>query len=266
MHGDALAEARIDLRGNIVLRHSKIKFLRHSAGHGDHGHLALPGLAEPALLGELLHETRAVAGGIGPVQRQPAIARQARDRHHQDNYEYFYHRSVPSAGVGNPVMNGCRAIMPCARHSGIGARRRDSRRRSGNSNLSDTPVISTSVIRHSARAVLVLALLLQGCTSTRTQWQLRQAVAVLEQRNDPDSLAAAAVLLRFTQRTPDEPAAHALIVRAVTLASGRADLAWLEIQNCRLVPGCDPNPEEARLRGLDPANGVAWINAMTRAN
>jgi hypothetical protein len=95
---------------------------------------------------------------------------------------------------------------------------------------------------------------------------LRRAVAVLEQRSDPDSLAAAAVMLRFTQRTPDEPAAQALIVRAVTLAPGRADLAWLEIQHCRLVPGCDPKPEEARLRGLDPANGVAWINAMTRAN
>jgi hypothetical protein len=126
-------------------------------------------------------------------------------------------------------------------------------------------VISSNVIRHSARAVLVLALLLQGCTSTRTQWQLRRAVAVLEQRSDPDSLAAAAVMLRFTQRPPDEPAAQALIVRAVALAPGRADLAWLEIQHCGLVPGCDPKPEEARLRGLDPTNGVAWINAMTRA-
>jgi hypothetical protein len=135
----------------------------------------------------------------------------------------------------------------------------------GRSNLSDTPVISSNVMRPSARAVLLLILLLQGCASTRTQWQLRRAVAVLEQRSDPDSLAAAAVMLRFTQRPPDEPAAQALIVRAVALAPGRADLAWLEIQQCGLVPGCDPKPEEARLRGLDPSNGVTWINAMTRA-
>jgi hypothetical protein len=121
-------------------------------------------------------------------------------------------------------------------------------------------------LRLPALSGLALVILLQGCASTRAHWQLRRAVAVLEQRSDPDSLAAAAVLLRFTQRTSTAAAARALLVRAVTAAPERADLAWLEIQNCRLVAGCDSGSEELRLRALDPTNGAAWINAMTRAN
>jgi hypothetical protein len=101
MHCDALAEAGIDLRGDVVLRDREIKLLGHGTGHRDHGHLAFPGLADPALLGELLHETGALAGGIGPVQTEPAVAGQARDHHHQENNEYFCHWSVQPAALCN---------------------------------------------------------------------------------------------------------------------------------------------------------------------
>jgi hypothetical protein len=93
---------------------------------------------------------------------------------------------------------------------------------------------------------------------------LKQAVIVLEQRNDADSLAAAAVVLHFTQ--PDPEAVHALLIRAVTVTPERADLAWLEIQFCREAPPCDPDPEEARLRTLDPSNGATLMNAVDRAS
>jgi hypothetical protein len=124
--------------------------------------------------------------------------------------------------------------------------------------------IFNNVNRLSAALILPLAFLLQGCAAARMDRHLKQAVIVLEQRSDADSLAAAAVVLRFTQPSPDS--VLALLVRAVSVAPERADLVWLEIQFCRETPSCDPEPEEARLRTLDPTNGAAWINAMARAN
>jgi hypothetical protein len=121
-------------------------------------------------------------------------------------------------------------------------------------------------------AALLLPWFLVGCASpptarqTRSERQLTQAVAVLEQRSDADSLAAAAVVLRFARPHSDVTAAHALLVRAVTVAPERADLAWLEIQMCREVSGCDSEPEELHLRALDPSNGAAGLNALARAN
>jgi hypothetical protein len=113
----------------------------------------------------------------------------------------------------------------------------------------------------------LLTLLLQGCTAARSQHHFKQAVAVLEQRTDADSLAAAAVLSMFTQPRPLHwDRALALLVRAVAAAPERADLVWLNIQVCREVPACDPVPEVDRLRVLDPSNGAGWLNAVTRAD
>ena len=132
-------------------------------------------------------------------------------------------------------------------------------------------MVFNNAIRITALPVLVLVLPLQGCATGRTQRQLQQAVAVLEQRSDPDSLAAAALLLPLTYPAGVRPAANAaaaraLLLRATTEAPARADLAWVEIEQCRQIPGCDARPEELRLRALDPINGATWINAMTRAN
>jgi hypothetical protein len=113
----------------------------------------------------------------------------------------------------------------------------------------------------------LLTLLLQGCTAARSQHHFKQAVAVLEQRTDADSLAAAAVLSMFTQPRPLHwDRALALLVRAVAAAPERADLVWLNIQVCREVSACDPVPEVDRLRVLDPSNGAGWLNAVTRAD
>jgi hypothetical protein len=125
-------------------------------------------------------------------------------------------------------------------------------------------MVSKNAIRLMALSLLVIALFIQGCTTGRAHRQLQRAVAVLEQRSDPDSLAAAAVLLPLTQ--PNAAAAQALLARATTVAPTRADLAWVEIEQCRQVPGCDPRPEELRLRALDPTNGAIWVNALARAN
>jgi hypothetical protein len=57
-----------------------------------------------------------------------------------------------------------------------------------------------------------------------------------------------------------------LLARATAAAPDRPDLVWLEIQACRQAPGCDPEPQELRLRTLDPSNGAVWLNAIARAS
>jgi len=120
--------------------------------------------------------------------------------------------------------------------------------------------------RRTSALIFLLAILLQGCATARTNRHLKQAVAVLEQRSDADSLAAAAMVLRIAEHKPENDAALALLMRAVTAAPERADLAWLDIQMCRQVPACNPDSEERQLRELDPSNGVSWMSALARAN
>jgi hypothetical protein len=116
------------------------------------------------------------------------------------------------------------------------------------------------------RLSLLLVILLQGCGTDRIDRHLKQAVAVLEQRSDADSLAAAAATLRLAEKMPDSDAALELIGRATMAAPERPDLTWLEIQICREVPSCNPEVQELHLRDLDAANGAPWINALVRAN
>jgi hypothetical protein len=92
---------------------------------------------------------------------------------------------------------------------------------------------------------------------------LKQAVGALQQRSDADSLAAAGLLSPW-ERKPD--LSVELLTRATLVAPARADLAWLSILICRQVSACDPGPEVARLRALDPSNGAGWLNAVARAN
>lgn len=92
--------------------------------------------------------------------------------------------------------------------------------------------------------------------------RLDRAVAVLEGREDADSLAAAALL------TLDKPAGGAweLLTRAVTLAPGRADLVWLQLQSCLKQPQCDAAAVSRRLQILDPGNGAAQLSLLARAD
>src|SRR5437870_408099 len=68
-----LAERRVDGRRHRVASHGEVEHLRHRAGERHHRELALPGLADPALLGKLLHVAGALALGVAPRQRGPGV-------------------------------------------------------------------------------------------------------------------------------------------------------------------------------------------------
>src|SRR5215469_10294991 len=57
---DPLAEALVDLLGDGLAGNGKGELLGDRSGHRHQGHLPLPGLADPALLGELLHIARSL--------------------------------------------------------------------------------------------------------------------------------------------------------------------------------------------------------------
>jgi hypothetical protein len=63
----------------------------------------------------------------------------------------------------------------------------------------------------------------------------------------------------------DGPRALASIARANVIATNRPDLAWLHVRVCTVVPGCEPEPVEARFRKLAPDNGVVWLGPLARA-
>lgn len=87
---------------------------------------------------------------------------------------------------------------------------------------------------------------------------MTQAAAVLAERTDADSLAAAALLIDLTDRTRAEQLAG----RASAAAPKRTDLLWLHGQFCKDVPDCNRKPIDARLRALDPDNGAVLLPAL----
>src|ERR1700681_2976282 len=78
-----------------------------------------------------------------------------------------------------------------------------------------------------------------------------------------DSLATAALLKQFGAETDD--GSYALAARAVELAPGRGDLAWLAVRLCNIAADCDPAVPEQHLHAVDPGNGVASMGALLRA-
>ena len=64
----------------------------------------------------------------------------------------------------------------------------------------------------------------------------------------------------------DAAQALAMAQLAVKRAPQRADAAWVHVQICANVQGCEPEPLETRLRKLDPTNGIAWLGPLARAN
>ncbi len=112
------------------------------------------------------------------------------------------------------------------------------------------------------------ALLLVGCAanSAKEQREYDKKVAVtraaLVSAGDPDSLAAAAIFGGWL----DDGLPHglSLIARAAEAAPDRSDLTWLHAQFCAQQESCDPKPILMHLRSLDPKNGVAWIEPLSR--
>jgi hypothetical protein len=95
----------------------------------------------------------------------------------------------------------------------------------------------------------------------KAQKHIEQAIAVLTQKSDADSLAAAGLM-----RGKRNDQALLLLARATAAAPQRADLVWLQAQRCDQLPPCNPEPIERRLRELDPSNGAAWFGALARAS
>lgn len=87
---------------------------------------------------------------------------------------------------------------------------------------------------------------------------MTQGIAMLAERSDPDSLAAAALLTVVT----DGARAEQLAARASAAAPKRPDLVWLHAQLCRDVPTCDRKPIDAQLHRLDPDNGAVFLPAL----
>jgi hypothetical protein len=112
----------------------------------------------------------------------------------------------------------------------------------------------------------LLSLQLGGCagpyesSESRRERSLETAAAALEGKSDADSLAAAALL-----RQRDPAKTLELLARATMIAPDRPDLAWLHVQACGRVPGCESQAQAERLRGLDPTNGAAWLPAAAAA-
>jgi len=103
---------------------------------------------------------------------------------------------------------------------------------------------------------------LAGCAGSDVRTETRAGVSNAPGGN-ADRLAAAA--LETWGARADHAQALALADRAAAAAPDRADLAWLQVGLCLASPGCDPAAAEARLRKLDPANGVPWLDVLARA-
>jgi hypothetical protein len=88
----------------------------------------------------------------------------------------------------------------------------------------------------------------------------------LQVAGDAASLAAAAALTFV----PDDVAVRnlqrlELLNAAVALEPRRPALLWLQLEACEAVDSCDLAQPTARLREVDPANGVAWYPMLFRA-
>jgi len=91
---------------------------------------------------------------------------------------------------------------------------------------------------------------------------VQRAAATLAGRNDADSLAAAAVLTLIQDRARAEQ----LAARANAAGPKRPDLLWLHAVLCDKMPTCDRKALEAKLRTLDPENGVTRVAALAEAS
>jgi hypothetical protein len=114
----------------------------------------------------------------------------------------------------------------------------------------------------SFRPLLLAALtLLAACAGSPSAPQRSSAAA--KPSGSADELAA--VALRSLVVVRDPQGALAAIARASELAPERPELVWLHARACMEVRGCEPEPIEARLRKLDPSNGVVWLGPLARA-
>jgi len=125
--------------------------------------------------------------------------------------------------------------------------------------------------RTAASALGALLLAVAGCGSTPNKdlakSPAQRGAELLTPgtlRATPADLLLADALRRQTVESNAEPAL-VLVEGAAQRAPERTDIAWLQVQLCLRVTGCQPEPLEARLRKLDPGNASAWVGALARA-
>jgi hypothetical protein len=112
-----------------------------------------------------------------------------------------------------------------------------------------------------AIALLAVTNAAQAASGTRLALQ-RQAIHVLIQRADADSIATAAAL-SFRQDT--SPGALELAVNAAELAPQNSVIAWLHLQLCVGAPPCDVRDVATVLRWIDADNGASWLPLLSAA-
>ena len=112
-------------------------------------------------------------------------------------------------------------------------------------------------------AVAALLLVTGGCGTTPPQQpDSKPAPAESFHATAADLMLADAMRRQYVEGAG---AALVLVEGAAQKAPDRPDIAWLQIALCRAVPGCQPEPLEARLRRLDPGNGIVWLGPLAKA-
>ena len=122
---------------------------------------------------------------------------------------------------------------------------------------------------------LLCALALAGCAHTggndsgvtagRTEY--RRDIRALMAQPTADRLATAAWLALQTQVPGEQDSGQALelIEQAEALAPNRPDLVWLNLAICEELKCTAEARIEARMKGLDPDNGLLWVWDLKRA-
>jgi hypothetical protein len=112
-------------------------------------------------------------------------------------------------------------------------------------------------------ALAALLLVLAACAAPSPQrGSAAQTASARAPSGNPDDLAGEAL-----QALAESDGQRALtaIARANVVAPNRPELAWLHARMCTMIPRCEPEPVEARLRKLAPDNGVVWLGQLERA-
>jgi hypothetical protein len=112
-------------------------------------------------------------------------------------------------------------------------------------------------------AILFSLLALSSCGSQPERAATQPAKPVAAKEAAADALLVQALSRRSAD--PGSPQGLQSAKQAAERAPDRKDIAWLHMQFCQQVSGCNAAELATRLRKLDPDNGNAWLGALSRA-
>ena len=122
------------------------------------------------------------------------------------------------------------------------------------------------VMQHQALFPILFGFLTlaSGCGTQPERAEAKPATPpVAAKSTAADALMVQALLRRSAD--PGSPQGLESAKQAAERAPNRKDIAWLHMQFCQQVSGCNSAALETRLRKLDPDNGNAWLGALARA-